>query len=1058
MKIAIRSLLAAASLLAGVVHATNYNNPVIDCAKVSISGLNAGLCVYESRVISLCPSLDASVVIDQGLSVHYIVNGLPVAANGCAEVTIGPYPATGENTVPVNLTVQLKDSDGNVVASCSPSPSPEVKITVCEPPEWVTLPENLTVACPYDFDPANLGFAATAETGCGGQTTVRLNPATYPRRTICGCETITVEYEFSGVCGSPITHQQTINVVDTTPPAVAWVYQDQAKMPLEVKAQDDGYAKAAPSPQDLILFCDECGPVTASSKLEDINGPVEEDGRLAIGDYTAVVSATNSCGLVTSAEVQFSVVCGGCQSCSSGPGTSDTASSGGDPSKLGTFSIGKNTCGKAKEAAIFGAPAGAGTYTNTVPVKPVCDACPPLSPSAPPSSTGGTNDFDSVYGVHIKPPVDPEIQVLRDVKGNVTQIEAPQAFATVTPLNDTRGGYRIDVFAKHFPIQSGVFTPVLSTDPVQVIEVRALAATTPEATSVSVTENPGNPTETVTIMTWDFSTGEWTKSKQRGAQSGAEYQILPYPLRSELGGGWNAGSMTNRVQEGQGITEYRYEPGPYGRQLVSKIADPDGLALATTYTYQNDPAQPGFGKVTQTLRSDGSWMRTSYDAQGRVITTWGPVGNQTPTDDISLCSATHYSFTPVDPRDTGAKNHSPRTTVEMRLGVEVGRSYNAFFSEAGLDVHLAETAATPGAPYGDPTGKRSTTRRHPGNTGNCLLENKTASTTDDRGFTTSYDYERGDYSASIDGSPGAFTPNPAGLSVRISAETKFNGARVPFQTNTRHTIEQFGNTVQQQTFLHVPGGESLVDWTTTRYNEFVKPVATYSSNGTSTSKSWLDCCNEEAVTAADGSKTVTLRDVDDRVTATIRKGILGGLPDLVSTNVLNAAGQILQSITMVGNLAVTNSVTTYDSAGRISTRADALGNVTSYFYDLASKTDTVVSPAGVTNVTVRLLDGRVDTVHEGGVLQSTQSYGINPDGSQWTQSFTGPLGLNSPAWTKTTTDFLGRSIRQEQPAYGGGVLATVTTYDADGRMASTQTFHKLNAASTPVSRRHPVHL
>lgn len=64
---------------------------------------------------------------------------------------------------------------------------------------------------------------------------------------------------------------------------------------------------------------------------------------------------------------------------------------------------------------------------------------------------------------------------------------------------------------------------------------------------------------------------------------------------------------------------------------------------------------------------------------------------------------------------------------------------------------------------------------------------------------------------------------------------------------------------------------------------------------------------------------------------------------------------------------------------------------------------------------------------------------------QWSQVFTGPDGTNSPVWTKTTTDFMGRSILQEKPGFGGGISTNSFTYNAKGQLVSQSTVNGLQS-------------
>jgi hypothetical protein len=58
----------------------------------------------------------------------------------------------------------------------------------------------------------------------------------------------------------------------------------------------------------------------------------------------------------------------------------------------------------------------------------------------------------------------------------------------------------------------------------------------------------------------------------------------------------------------------------------------------------------------------------------------------------------------------------------------------------------------------------------------------------------------------------------------------------------------------------------------------------------------------------------------------------------------------------------------------------------------------------VTQVTDRFLDGQTKSETGTAVVARAFDYGVNADGTQFTQEFIGPAGLASPRWTKTPTD------------------------------------------------------
>ena len=90
-----------------------------------------------------------------------------------------------------------------------------------------------------------------------------------------------------------------------------------------------------------------------------------------------------------------------------------------------------------------------------------------------------------------------------------------------------------------------------------------------------------------------------------------------------------------------------------------------------------------------------------------------------------------------------------------------------------------------------------------------------------------------------------------------------------------------------------------------------------------------------------------------------------------------------------------------------------------------------------TNTTVRHKDGQIAWTEFNGVRKTTYAYGVNADGSRWTKTYEGSLAENSPVWTCSTSDPLGRTIREERPGYDGAILVTENTYNAAGQLLAT---------------------
>ncbi len=114
---------------------------------------------------------------------------------------------------------------------------------------------------------------------------------------------------------------------------------------------------------------------------------------------------------------------------------------------------------------------------------------------------------------------------------------------------------------------------------------------------------------------------------------------------------------------------------------------------------------------------------------------------------------------------------------------------------------------------------------------------------------------------------------------------------------------------------------------------------------------------------------------------------------------------------------------------------DPAGLTTTYDYDDGGRTTTVTRPGGAMEISERYLDGRVKSITGTGTVARYYAYGVNPDGTRWTRVYTG--APDSPRWEETTTDALGRTVRVERPAFGGGTEASERFYDDAGRLVRT---------------------
>ncbi len=99
---------------------------------------------------------------------------------------------------------------------------------------------------------------------------------------------------------------------------------------------------------------------------------------------------------------------------------------------------------------------------------------------------------------------------------------------------------------------------------------------------------------------------------------------------------------------------------------------------------------------------------------------------------------------------------------------------------------------------------------------------------------------------------------------------------------------------------------------------------------------------------------------------------------------------------------------------------------------------------------------RVENWEENWVaVKQYYSYGVNADGTRWPLSCSDPAATHATfdplasahPWSKSTTDFLGRTVTDERPAFGGGTLVTSNSYNT---LVATARYHN------PVNPVNPV--
>jgi RHS repeat-associated protein len=216
-------------------------------------------------------------------------------------------------------------------------------------------------------------------------------------------------------------------------------------------------------------------------------------------------------------------------------------------------------------------------------------------------------------------------------------------------------------------------------------------------------------------------------------------------------------------------------------------------------------------------------------------------------------------------------------------------------------------------------------------------------------------------------------------------------------------------------------------------------------------------------TDAQGLTTVTKTNEDTgEMISETKKGVdataeFPAQPDVTTSYAKNTnatTGEVSQTVTQAagGSATRTLSITVTDALGRTKRVTDEIGRVTDYDYSADGRTTTETLPSGLTRISTTYLDEQLKSITGTAAPPEFHDYTVNDGtnidyeaGSITETTWTGWDGTGTaPAdviWRKTTTNYLGWVLREEQPtpAETGGIIATVHHYNAKGQRVKSQT-------------------
>ena len=426
-----------------------------------------------------------------------------------------------------------------------------------------------------------------------------------------------------------------------------------------------------------------------------------------------------------------------------------------------------------------------------------------------------------------------------------------------------------------------------------------------------------------------------------------------------------------------------------------------------------------------------------------VVTPWKVSSFNSPDSEAKV---ELKSYSPVDNRDTvAATDTRPRVEETRILGVTASKTYHAYYTENGCRVEVLERCVRPDASYGDSDNLRTVWRNYPdGAAASSVSAGRIHTIGYPGGIIDTVTYEKGTWTPGPDDStPGVFTSG-SGHALRVTSTrgTASHPDGIAFRTlRLRSVRDAAGNEVFTERQVHTGSGYERLDWTAHTYDAQNRRLRSVQSNGEAIETTW-NCCAKASETLSDGRTYLYEYDAMKRLVSKTLAGA-GSQPDLVTEYTYDAAGNMINETVAGGGLSLSSS-SAFDLAGRPVSTTDTRGLTTTYTYlngvntgtQMRGSVTTATHPGGAQTILASYCDGRQASVTGDAQVSEYYDYGVNADGTQWSLMRLG--GGNSPRWTKTTTDMLGRIVKTEKPGYGeNAVIQQQNFYDAAGRLART---------------------
>jgi RHS repeat-associated protein len=526
--------------------------------------------------------------------------------------------------------------------------------------------------------------------------------------------------------------------------------------------------------------------------------------------------------------------------------------------------------------------------------------------------------------------------------------------------------------------------------------------------------------------------------------------------------------------------------------MVARIADPNGLALTTSYTYYNTTAGDGhYSKLQSVTNPDGSWILYNYFDD---FAHWGELASvSTPWQDApatygaatsSNCKITTYNYA-LQVYDLDVSGSEPQTT-------SVYQTLNAGSQTSINGVMTAESSITPSvwqlttalyysAFYGNEPMRTDTVKSYSGsgveqttvktvfnNTADPTYGGKLYSQINPDGTKISASYWNGIMYSWL-GDPVSWNAtyilqqasstnlvsnylsgtatqeDPSAILYATDGTTNNNAIdpvwMTPFKSFRRQIVnDSFGHPWYDLNEVFTGTGFQIISWRITGITFDGLLLTDEDGSGTITKRSYIDG-QVNYLTNSDGTQTQYYFDPLMRIQQTEFKtapaySTYPALGAVETYFTYDAAGRELTSMKEPSGGGTTlSTANAYNLAGLQTSQTDSSGLVTSFSYTNGARTVTTTFPNGSTRVTDKHLDGAAKSITGNAQVNQFVASVVNGDGTVTTTTNLGTSG--SSRLSTVQSDWLGRTISQTQPAFGGGTFTKQSIYNTSGQLTKT---------------------